>query len=167
MDIQDNIFIALSEKGKRITFEVEPSKWFHKTLVKLKLKKNPTITLKLKPLNMGTRFRCMDYITGIPNVMYMDKNIPLPEIDEIVSQKSDNIIKAVACMIHNKPSEIPQRIIKIVQLMDIDTFNVIVQYLKESLETQSFLNSIIYIKGMSLQTKEIIAFDKESQERTK
>lgn len=161
------IFKTLSEESTELVFEIHPKTWLEKTLIKFRIKKNPTAKLLIKPMYMGTRFRCMKYLSDIPNISDIDKDTPIQQIDIIVSKRGELLIQAVACMIHNQESEIPESIIDTIKIMDINTFNTAIQCLKEGLQTESFINSIISVLGMSLQTEEIIAPENESPVHTK
>lgn len=159
------IFSAISEKSKTFTFDIEPTNFFCKILQKLKIKPLKR-TIEVKPIKYGVRAVCATYVNSMSFDKYSNKSIS-NATSQFAENELNNLFMYLAYVLWNKESMPPSWLIKGVRSKDQAGIDEIIEFVKSSLDTQAFLNSIISLVGMSLQTEEIIASENESQEHTK
>lgn len=166
MDIsQEKIFGAFAEKSKKFVFKIKPKNWVIKFLQAIKLIPKER-TLHVSPICLGARSLCSTYINKLSFDKYSNNTV-FKAGTELAEHESENLIMFLAIVLWNKKSTPPSWLIDCIEQMNQDDLDQIIEFAFESLNTQAFLNSIISMTGVSLQTDEIIASEKESQGNTK
>lgn len=147
---------AILEQPIKFNVKVKPKGWFHKLLVKLRIKPS-VIALSIEPTVLGARVWYSKALLGV-DVSEEDTNKPLVVLNhELTIEYTEKMAKAVASAIHNRNSEPPQWLIDtILDNFSANDFINVVNVLKEHINSKDFLNSIISLKGMSLNEKEEI-----------
>lgn len=166
---EEKIFGALSEERKVFKFILKPRNWFERILFKYKILKQVR-EVEISPINYGSRAKYSKYALRL-NVQKIAQGVSATRAGLLMSDKhTDNLVMAIAIAIHNDPfTEPPKWMIRELYYLSEATQMELFQFLKDSINVESFLSSIILINGMSLQTEEIIAPEnkKESPESTK
>lgn len=166
MDIsQKVIFGAFAEKSKAFVFKIRPKDWKDKFLQLVGLQPKER-TLYVSPICLGARSLCSTYINKLSFDKYSNNTV-FRAGTELAEHESKNLIMFLATVLWNKKSTPPSWLIDCIEQMNQDDLDQVIEFAFESLNTQAFLNSIISMTGVSLQTDEIIAPEKESQESTK
>lgn len=157
---------ALSEEPKVFKFTLSSRNWFEKLLFKWKIKEQIK-TIEVSPITLGARARYSKYALKL-DVFETGKGVSATRAGLLMADKHiDDIVKAIAIVIHNKETTPPSWMVREIYKMDQNDMIEIISFVVKSVNTDSFLNSIISINGMSLQTEEIIAPEKENQGNTK
>lgn len=149
------IFSAFSEKAKVLVFEIIPKNWFHSLMQRLKIKPKE-YQIEVRPVSLGVRSILSTYVNNA-NIEKYSKETQLQASYLIAEHEIKNIVLFLAYIIWNKESAPPSWLIKTIRNIDQDGIDRIVEFAYECLDTQSFLNSIISMTGVSLQPVEIIA----------
>jgi len=162
MDISQNkLFRALSEQSKEFRFPIEPKNWFHKILQKSRLMPKQHV-LHVSPIRYGVRGYCASYINSPSFDKYAKGNTVFKAASLFAEHESNNVIMFLACVLWNKEEIPPTWLIKAIRALDQQSIDEIISFAHESIDSQSFLNSIISMIGVSLQPEEIIAPENES-----
>ena len=165
----EKVFEALSEERKIFKFILKPRNWIEKILFKYKILKQVR-EVEISPINYGSRAKYSKYALKL-DVQKIAKGVSAMRASLLLADTySDDLIKALAIAIHNDPfSEPPNWMIRELNYLTQTEFDDLLKFLTDSIDVQSFLNSIILINGMSLQTEELIAPEnkKESPVSTK
>ncbi len=157
---------AIAEDKMEFTFHLKVSNWFEKLLVKFKLRSLKKIVY-ISPITLGSRFRYSKYALQL-DVLENGKGLSAERTGLIMSKKhTDNLVMAIAIVIHNCESKPPKWMVREIRNLNQNQLLELIGFVKKSLDTDSFLNSIISLNGMSLQTEEIIAAENESPVSTK
>lgn len=163
---QEKIFNAFSEKGKEFQFNIKPKNKLHSLLQALKLKPKKH-TLLVKPIKYGVRGLCATYINKATFDKYANKTV-FKAGSLFAEHDLDNVIMFLAIVLWNRNTKKPPEwLISCIKEMDQHEVDEVIEFAKLSLNTQSFLNSIISMTGVSLHPEEIIAPEKESPGLTK
>lgn len=154
---EEKIFSALSEERKVFKFILNPRNWFERILFKYKILKQVR-EVEISPINYGSRAKYSKCALRL-DVQKIAQGVSATRAGLLMSdQHTDNLVKAIAIAIHNNPfTEPPKWMIRELYFLSEETQMELFQFLKDSINVESFLSSIILINGMSLQAEEIIA----------
>lgn len=147
---------AIVEKPFEFKVEVNPKNWYHKLLIRLKIRPK-VLNLTIKPTVLGARIW---YSKSLLGVGVSDQDLERPESmvnHEATLNHTLKIANAIASAIHNKNSEPPKWLVDAIldNFSSEDLMNV-TQVLKGFINSKDFLHSIILLTGMSLNEKEEI-----------
>lgn len=157
---------AFSEEKRAFTFILEPRNWLERILFQLGLKEKVK-QVYISPITLGARSRYSKYALRL-DIDKAGKGVSLTRAgNQLSAQYIDDLIMAIAVVLHNKESAPPAWMIKELRKLTQVEIDGLLLLIARSIDTTSFLNSIILINGMSLQTEEIIASDAESPGDTK
>lgn len=160
----DNIIDIGTSTPTLVRIDVKGGNIWGRMLQKLRLKPKKKV-LKIYPITLRSRMKYSKYANK--GKKYLDTlnggKLDILSIDPfhnlVVEEISEDIIKAIAVVIHNEKSEPPKWLIDAIRDFNQAELNVIVDIMKKQLDIEGFLSSIISMTGMSLQANEIIAFD--------
>ncbi len=151
---------AFSEKKVRLVFKRTPKNFISKLLFKIGIQKQ-NIAYDVTPTTLGTRALFSTYIKNI-DLEQLSKDLGYKRLESLIFEKDCNdLFTGLAVIIHNKQSDPPKWLIEEIRCLDNDALLAIIAIVNDMLDTKSFMNSIISIVGMSLQTEEIIAPEKQ------
>lgn len=163
----EKIFEAVSEEARDFSFNIRPRNWFERMLKKLGLFKAKR-AVSISPIKFGTRAQFSKHAIKL-NVQAIGKGSSVTRTGLLIADNHmEDLTMALAIAIHNDPFSKPPKWLQR-ELLGItqSELDVLIAILLKNQDVQSFLNSIILINGMSLQTEEIIAPEKENRESTK
>lgn len=158
---QEKIFSAFSEKGREFVFPVKPKNWLDKILQSSGLKPKEKV-LQVTPIKLGVRAICSTYINKATFDKY-SKNSVFKAGSLFSENELDNVILFLAYVLWNREDKPPLWLIEGIRSLDQAKIDEIINFAHESLDTESFINSIISMTGVSLQPEEIIAPEKDSR----
>ncbi|WP_282638094.1 hypothetical protein [Sphingobacterium thalpophilum] len=151
---------AFSEDKKVFTFTLEPRNWFEKMLFKFGLKERIK-QLPVSPITLGARARYSKYSIKL-DVGEVGKGVSATRAALLMSlNHTDDLIMAIATVINNKDENPPAWLVRALRNATQNDIDELIIFMTNSVDIMSFLNSIILINGMSLQTEEIIAPEKQ------
>ena len=166
---EEKIFSALSEEKKVLKFILNPRNWFERLLFKFKILKRVR-EVNISPINYGSRAKYSKYALRL-DLQKIGKGVSATRASLLIAdQHTNDLVMALAIAIHNKPfSDPPKWMVRELYYLSEKRQSELFEFLKDCINVESFLSSIILINGMSLQTEEIIAPEnqKESQGLTK
>ncbi len=161
----NNLFESFAEKPLEFTFTLEPRNWFEKLLFKFKIRPRVRV-VHVKPITFGARALYSKYALRL-DVDKIAKDVSKTRAHLLVSEKIDDLVMAIAVVLNNKESVPPRWMLREIRNLSQVELNDLLLFVQSSIDTDSFLSSIISINGMSLKTEEIIAPENESPARTK
>ncbi|KGE14618.1 hypothetical protein [Sphingobacterium deserti] len=165
--MNDNkIFESFAEKPLEFTFTLEPRNWFEKLLFRFKVRPNVRV-VHVKPITFGARALYSKYALKL-DIDKIAKDVSKTRAQLLVSEHIDALVMAIAIVLNNKESVPPKWMLREIRNLSQVELNDLLLFVQASIDTDSFLSSIISINGMSLKTEEIIAPEEsESPVRTK
>ncbi|MBD1434855.1 hypothetical protein H8B06_18675 [Sphingobacterium sp. DN00404] len=153
---QLNIGIEKSKVIGTLTFHVDRHPFLAKLGFKPKKKKVP-----ITPTKLGVRKKYSDIIVEIEE-FWRVKKLSAIKMDRIFSSRNLGMLAlALGYLIQNSEKTPPKWMVKSLSKMDQSEFESVAALLDEALDSLSFLQSIISITGIGLQSDETIKGDKD------
>lgn len=156
-----NILDITTDKPTLVRLSNNVSGWFKRTLQRLKLVKK-TIDIEVYPIRLGTRQRYSESISALVDFVSKHRNDnTLDPLSKITKKEIDSVIKGVVYVLHNKETTPPNSLIKTVSNLSSKELWQVIQFASGQLDMENFIESIISMSRMSLQTDEIIASEND------
>jgi hypothetical protein len=154
--MEENIFNTLSAAGKalteeptRITITVTPINALHRKLQQWGLCKRKREYF-LYPVKTGTLYRLSELLLSIDNKDFEDVE-DLNKVYAAIMKHQKKLIRCIAIAIHNRKSlwtpMLEKTLLRELSVQDIFT---IVLVVRKCMHTQSFISSIVLLKGASI-----------------
>lgn len=157
---------AFSEDKKVFTFNLTPRNYIEKLLFKWGLKQQ-TIRIETAPICLGARARYSKYALRL-DVLEIAKGFSATRAGLMMADKhTDDLVMALAIVINNQDALPPSWMLREIRKLNQNEVNDLIQFANKCLQIDVFLNSIILLNGMSLQTEELIAPENENLESKK
>jgi len=150
MNIEELAFSNVIEDTFTILVDAKPSNKIESILMSLGLKSRKR-RFEIKPMSLGTKIRFSKYVSSIDLAATSDMNI-IEATNFICANHMENIVNALASIIHNKDTEPPESLKKfILDNFTTNELSQIVLMAKENQNVEVFINSIISMTGVSLR----------------
>lgn len=142
---------TITQEPVEITVNIDPTSWLHEKGQKLMPKLFPKQRIyKIYPAKIGTLLRISELVLTIDKSLFSSGNKVAVNM-EAMNKHSKTLCKIIAYAIHNRKKQPPARLVNMVmeQFTAESIFRVVVVVLN-SMNLDSFMTSIIFVRGLSL-----------------
>jgi hypothetical protein len=149
---------AFSDKPKAVTITIRPLNWKERLLMKIGLMERQRV-FKIYPILVGNRKRVSANASFVlPADLFTDGLLDIGKAWPVIQERTDDLIYVVATCIQNNREEPSKHLIDFLTWIDDVQFYNILDKSLSMVGVQSFIKSIILMKGSSvLNVKDPVA----------
>lgn len=154
MNPLNNVLDTVNEKPVKVTYTIRPKNKWHELMQRWGLSAKE-VSRMIEPVKMGTLHRIAEELLKIDANFYDPKKI-MESTMRAAKDYTHNMARVVALCMHNRPGDVPERMVKEV----MDNFSArelqgVMLIVLKQMDIGPFINSIISMRGMNVVAKEV------------
>jgi hypothetical protein len=151
IDLLKKVSNTVTQEPVEITVNVDPTSWLHEKGQKYLPKYFPKqVIYNIYPAKMGTMLRISSLVLSIDKDLFTSGNKIAANM-EAISKHAKTLCKIIALAIYNREERPPARMVNtIMEQFSPEAIFKVVLIVLQSMNLDSFMSSIIFIRGLNL-----------------